>query len=45
MEFNPIEKEARNDACPACKANKCMIQHLQESLKDVRNKMRMEYSY
>lgn len=45
MEFNPIEKATRNDACPACKANKFVIQQLQESLKDVRNKMRMEYSY
>jgi len=45
MEFKPIEKAARNDACSACKANKLVIQHLQESLKDVRNEMRMEYSF
>ena len=25
MEFNPIEKAARNDSCPACKGNKVMI--------------------
>ena len=45
MEFDPIEKAARNDACPACKANKFMINRLQESLKDIRFEMRMEYSY
>jgi len=39
MEFNPIENAARNDACPACKANKFMIQRLQESLKDDKNEM------
>lgn len=45
MEFNPIEKAVRNDACPACKANKFMIHRIQESLKDIRSEMRMEYSY
>lgn len=45
MKFNPIEKVARNDACSTCKANKFMNHRLQESLKDIINKMRMEYSY
>jgi len=40
MEFNPIEKTARNDAYPTCK----VISRLQESLKDIRSEMRMEYN-
>jgi len=43
MELNTIEKAARNDSCPTCKGNKVMIHWLQQSLKDLRSEMRMEY--
>lgn len=45
MEFNPTEKEAKNDSCPACKGNKVMIHWLRQSLKDLRSEMRMEYNF
>jgi len=45
MESHQIEKEARNEACSTCKGNKVMINWLQQSLKDLRNEMRMESSF
>lgn len=45
MDFNPIEKEARNDGCATCKANKFMINRFQDALQDLKSEMKMEFSY
>ena len=45
MEFNPIEKQTRNDRCVTCKENNFMINQFQDALQDLNSEMKMEFSH